>query len=508
VGCQTFRTIPQTGQQRREDLKPELATLIDEFRASVPKLMKEGKIPGCAIALVDKEGILWAEGFGTTDFKREIPVTPDTLFNIGSISKAFTATAVLSAVQDGLLDLDEPIATYLPDFKVYSRYETDPSEKITLRRLLSHTAGIPHETTGCNMLEVTDSFEDRVTSLYGTWLRYPVGQGYSYSGAGYDLAAYIIQIVSGVPFEQVMADRVFRPLGMLNSTLDPNEVRSNTNRAIGHMIGIAEHPTAHGLIGAGGVWTSASDLAQLMRLFLNEGTVDGKRFLDESLIDTMLTPNAVINKPEDEDKLLHSMGIVFSKRRLRKEVIDTLGHAGAGGGYLTHFEWYPEFGAGSIVLTNRMPHSVLGDLTIGRRLHEEGILNRRFPTQSWDRKQLIPKWTTWPKHNPSCYRPEWKKYCRNYRLRFSGYKLKWWAKLVLALGLDQYTPRIKVSEKNGYLCLTESLFFETLLSGNFDRQVDSRLMEAKPGVFYTASGDVLDFSGKDPTWRSYRLKKR
>jgi len=58
VGCQTFRTIPQTGQQRREDLKPELATLIDEFRASVPKLMKEGKIPGCAIALVDKEGIL------------------------------------------------------------------------------------------------------------------------------------------------------------------------------------------------------------------------------------------------------------------------------------------------------------------------------------------------------------------------------------------------------------------------------------------------------------------
>jgi len=80
MGCQTFRRIPQTGQQRREGLKPELATLIDEFRLSVPKLMKKGKIPGCALALVDKHGIIWSEGFGTTDFKSKIPVTPNTLF--------------------------------------------------------------------------------------------------------------------------------------------------------------------------------------------------------------------------------------------------------------------------------------------------------------------------------------------------------------------------------------------------------------------------------------------
>ena len=91
VGCQTFRRIPQTGQLRRENMKPELAALIDEFRASVPKIMKRDKISGCALALLDDKGILWAEGFGTTDFKRKIPVTPDTLFYIGSISKTFTA---------------------------------------------------------------------------------------------------------------------------------------------------------------------------------------------------------------------------------------------------------------------------------------------------------------------------------------------------------------------------------------------------------------------------------
>jgi len=90
VGCQTFRKIPQTGQQRRENLKPELAAFIDELRTSIPKSMKKAKIPGCSLALINDKGILWTEGFGTTDFKRKIPVTPNTLFCIGSVSKTLT----------------------------------------------------------------------------------------------------------------------------------------------------------------------------------------------------------------------------------------------------------------------------------------------------------------------------------------------------------------------------------------------------------------------------------
>jgi CubicO group peptidase (beta-lactamase class C family) len=433
VGCQTFRRIPRTGQQKRENIKPELVTLIDEFRTSVPKVLKKGKIPGCAIALVDKEGIIWKEGFGTTDFKRKIPVTPDTLFHIGSMSKAFTATAVLLAVQDDLLDLDEPITTYLPDFKVYSRYEANSAQKITLRHLLSHTSGIPHETVGCNMLEVNDSFEDRVTSLYVTWLKFPVGEGYSYSGAGYDLAAYVLQKASGVPFEQYVAERIFRPLGMLNSTVDHDKVRDKKNQAIGHTIGIKENPPAHGMLGAGGVWTSAVDFAPFMRLLMNRGTLKEERLLDESLIDLMLTPNAIVSKPDDERKLSHGMGIVIRTRRLGKEDVDVREHDGAGGGYLTRFEWYPEFGIGTVVLTNRVPHSVLGDLVIGRRLHEKGILEKRFPAPSWDCSQCTPKWTVWTEHTPSAYKSVWKKYCGKYNLRFSSHKLRWWAKLALHL---------------------------------------------------------------------------
>ena len=101
--------------------------------------------------------------------------------------------------------------------------------------------------------------------------------------------------------------------------------------------------------------------------------------------------------------------------------------------------------------------------------------------------------------------PEWRKYCGKYNLRFSGYKLKWWARLALAMDLDKYTPRITVYEKDGFLCLMESRFMENM---GTQHHVDRRLEEYKPSLFFTASGESLNFTGQTPSWRNYRLKKR
>ena len=501
VGCQTFRRIPQTGEQRREDLKPELATLIDEFRSSVPKIMKRDKIPGCALALVDDKGILWVEGFGTTDFKSKIPVTPNTLFYIGSISKTFTATAVLLAVQDGLLDLDEPITTYLPDFKVYSRYEEQPENKITLKHLLSHTSGLPHEVVECNMVEFEGyTLEDRFKGIDGLWLKYQVGQAFSYSNAGFDLAAYILQTVSGIPYEQYMTECVFRPLGMHHSTMVHDDIRRDTNRAIGHRIGFAEIPIAHGLLGAGGVWTDATDLAHFIQYFMNRGIPGGNHLLNESWLKVMLAPHARITTSEDEEEIYYGLGIGMN----RTSGHTVLAHNGGGLGQRSCMYWCPKYGIGGLVLTNRSPVTVTIELELapGRKPLREGRLKERYLESQWDYKLCAPPWTTWSEHAPSSYQSSWKQYCGTFRLRFGGFKLRWWAKLVLALDLDQLRPRIKIFEKERYLCLTESRSYR------MDRQVNSRLMEVKLGVFYTASGDVLDFSGTDPTWRSYRFKKR
>ena len=182
------------------------ATVVAKYRERIPELMAEQGIPGLAVALVDKDRTVWLAGFGRLDGRGSAPVNADTIFSVQSMSKLFTATAVMQAVAAGRLDLDEPITTYLPGFTVHSAFEEHPERKITLRMLLSHTAGFTHEAPigNNNELEPGD-FDAHVRSISKTWLRFPVGTGYAYSNLGIDLAGYILERVEGKSFPEVDA---------------------------------------------------------------------------------------------------------------------------------------------------------------------------------------------------------------------------------------------------------------------------------------------------------------
>jgi CubicO group peptidase (beta-lactamase class C family) len=159
-------------EHSREGLNSGIQAVLSDYRQRIPKMMAECEIPGLSVAIVDRDGILWTAGFGHTDFDQEMPVTPDTLFFICSMSKTFTATAVMCAVQDGLIELDEPIITYVPDFKVNSRFEDNPQNKITLRHLLNHTSGLAHEAPVGNAREPSHAtLEEHIKSISDTWLR-------------------------------------------------------------------------------------------------------------------------------------------------------------------------------------------------------------------------------------------------------------------------------------------------------------------------------------------------
>ena len=191
----------------RPGLSQGMCDVFEKHRLLIPKIMTEDKVPGLSFALVDRDGILWAAGFGYTDYDLRTPVTTDTMFALCSISKTITATAVMVAVQDGLLELDVPIIEYFPQFTVNSRFEEHPEKKITLRHLLSHTSGIDHQAPVGNTGEPSyGTLEEHVLSVSDTWLRNKVG-GYSYSTFGYDLAAYILQVQSGQPFAEYVEDK-------------------------------------------------------------------------------------------------------------------------------------------------------------------------------------------------------------------------------------------------------------------------------------------------------------
>src|SRR5688572_21498911 len=152
-----------------------LESIIERKRSAIRKAISEHGIPGGAVALIHAGKVVWTEGFGVTDRASARPVDATTIFSIQSTSKHFTATAIMLAVQKGLLDLDVPITTYVPDFSVHSRFERDPQKKMTLRLLLSHRAGFTHEApVGSNFDAASPSFDAHMRSISDTWLRYPV----------------------------------------------------------------------------------------------------------------------------------------------------------------------------------------------------------------------------------------------------------------------------------------------------------------------------------------------
>src|SRR5688572_11398800 len=122
-----------------------LEPIIERKRSAIRKAISEHGIPGGAVALIHQGKVVWTEGFGVTDRAPARPVDATTIFSIQSTSKHFTATAIMLAVQKGLLDLDAPITRYLPEFAVRSRFERDPQNRMTLRLLLNHRAGFTHE---------------------------------------------------------------------------------------------------------------------------------------------------------------------------------------------------------------------------------------------------------------------------------------------------------------------------------------------------------------------------
>ena len=206
------------------------AAVIAKYQASIPQLMAEQDIPGLAVALVDADRALWVEGFGHLDGPDSAPVTPDTIFSVQSMSKLFTATAVMQAVAAGRLDLDAPITTYLPEFTVHSAFEEHPERKITLRMLLSHTAGFTHEAPVGNNDELDPGdFDAHVRSISDTWLRFPVGTGYAYSNLGHRPGRLHPRARRrGSRSREVMRDSLLGPLGMDRSTFDRAAIRAAT----------------------------------------------------------------------------------------------------------------------------------------------------------------------------------------------------------------------------------------------------------------------------------------
>src|SRR5262245_17509576 len=290
-------------QEKAPPVRPtvDYSPIIAKLKEQLPQVMAQYNAPGLAIALVDGATLVWAEGFGTTDRDTQTKVTADTLFSLQSISKNYTATGFLLAVEKGLINIDDPLKKYYPQFTVNSRLGADEAGRITFRRLLSHHSGLTHiAPCGRRFDGRPCPFADHIRSISETWLMFPVGERFSYSNLGIDLVGYALELRSGKSFDEFMQEELFRPLGMASSTFNNNVVASHPSVAKGHIRDrILPAPTTtliipdrggYTLTPSGGMYSTVKDMAKYISFHLAGGKIGGKRIIGENLLKEMYTP--------------------------------------------------------------------------------------------------------------------------------------------------------------------------------------------------------------------------
>ena len=329
-------------------MDPEISPLIDDLESKIPEWRTQHKINGYTVAITGTTGKLWSQGYGYADHI-ETPVTSKTLFMIGSLSKAYTSTAFLRAVQAGLVKLDDKLIDYYPEFNWKTRYGSDQREKITFRHLLTHWAGLQHNGN----IRLSEGgfcgYDEYIQRINKMWQKYPVGTRFSYSNLGFDLVAAALQEITGQSFDQWMKTQVYEPLGMNRSTTDAWAALQGPSVARGHF-GDSEYSiedTASPHIASGSQYSSVDDMSHFIAMHLNGGMVNGEQFLEKHLLEE------VYRIPYRDEYQLMAIGMGIGVRRFKYGGELFLSFFGDGPGYLSLHQLFPRLGVGWVMSCNQ-----------------------------------------------------------------------------------------------------------------------------------------------------------
>lgn len=321
----------------------QLHAAIDRLDAYIDQRLRETRTPGFAIALTDRQRLLHVACYGLADLATRQLVTPETLFQIGSIGKSFTAIGLLQEHAAGQLDLDAPITQYLPWFSVRSQFAP-----ITIHHLLSHTSGLPAGT------DFAADSRYEVLALRDQTTGSAPGQHFYYSNVGYKLLGWLLETLTGLPYARVLQERILTPLEMRAST--PAITNATRERmATGYLPYHSDRPSVRRLplnsapwfeygMGDGSPACTPADLATYLRMLLNRGQGDQQRILDDASFD-LLTQRVT---PAWTDQLFYGYGIVSESVDGRVRI----GHAGEMLGYHAVILGDVAAGLGVVVLTN------------------------------------------------------------------------------------------------------------------------------------------------------------
>ena len=286
------------------------ATGSAAITAALQPFVDNHSLAGAVTLVADKTSILSVEAVGFADIAAGKPLKTDAIFWIASQSKPMTATALMMLVDEGKLKLDDPVSKYLPEFRdMWLAVEHDndhmllkrPSHAITIREILSHTSGLPFassvEQPTLDMLPLRDAVHTYALSP----LQYEPGTKYQYANAGINTAGRLIEVLSGMPYERFMDERLFIPLGMKDTTFwptkkqqtrlakpyKPNTDKTNLEETTVTQLHYPLDSHERYPMPAGGLFSTAADVAHFCQMILNKGMLGGKRYLSEASVAEM-----------------------------------------------------------------------------------------------------------------------------------------------------------------------------------------------------------------------------
>lgn len=338
--------------ERKADPIAAVKEALVGFDDVVADAMKKFEVPGIAIAIVKNKEVVYAKGFGHRDVEKQLPVTADTIFAIGSSSKAFTTFVLGTLVDEGKVEWDKPVRNYIPWFKLY-----DPSttERLSVRDLVTHRSGLPrHDLTWYNNLDASrESFVRKLAYLEPSA---DLREKWQYNNLMYMTAGYLTEVITGKTWEDAVRDRVLNPLGMKRSNFSVGDSQKDSDFAqpYGKRDGKIEklpfRPITNGGP-AGSINSSVNEMARWVIANLNGGKYGDKKIAEAATVEDMRRPYMTTGASSEFPEIVggeYALGWFVDTYRGHRRVE----HGGNIDGFSANVTLFPKDGVGVVVLTN------------------------------------------------------------------------------------------------------------------------------------------------------------
>lgn len=339
------------------DIFPKEKFSVEKFGKFIKESLKEWKVPGVAVGVINKGYIILAKGYGLRDVERKLPVTRKTLFAIGSTTKAFTSLLLGQLVDEGKLAWNRPIRSYLPDFKLYSDYTSDHMRVIDL---LLHNSGLPRHDMVWYGADI--SREELYKGLRYLKNSTEFRTSFQYQNMMYMTAGYLVGKMRGSTWEKVIFRKLFKPLEMNDTNLSVSVSQKSKDFSNpytvkdGEIVKIPFYKRINGIAPAGAINSNIDDMLSWLKLLLDGGKRGGKQFITPETLKAITTPRviaggtiaAIFNRFKEFSYPTYGMGWFINHYRGH----NLIHHGGNIDGFSALVSFMPDIESGVIILTN------------------------------------------------------------------------------------------------------------------------------------------------------------